>query len=210
VEENRSYREKEAEEILLLAARQPVAPADEDAELLISAAALERSAREIGISPEALWVAKAEHAKSQLNDGLRKEFLRENRDHCWFSLPFWIGLAAGCAFLAYSEDAAFFSLPAILCLMAAVVQTITAVRIRFFRFDAPFVKWKKALADRPFNPLHDQLIRKFCEEIWNPKSGPIPRLEAIRFFRYNSGLELEKCAEAVDSFASRNPQYFYP
>ena len=203
------YREEEAEEILRLAARQ-VPAAEPTGPLLLTDKALERSAEEIGISPEALRVAKAEHAKSQLNDGLRKEFLRERRDHYRLSWFFCVPLAAYFAFLGFSDDVAPLTFLSILCFMVPVVQTASALKIHYIGFDSAFGKWKKALAERPFNPLHDQLIRKFCEEIWDPKSGPIPRLEAIRFFRDNSGLELEKCAEAVDSFASRNPHYFFP
>lgn len=203
------YREEEAEEILRLAARQM--PAEEPAgPLLLTDTALARSAEEIGISPEALRVAKAEHAKSQLNDGLRKEFLRERRDHYRFSLFFFLPVAAGIAFAGVFHSEETLTLFGLLLFAPPLLQTAGALRARSFGFDAAFGKWKKALADRPFNPQHDDLIRKFCEEIWDPKSGPIPRLEAIRFFRDSSGLELEMCAEAVDSFASRNPQYFYP
>jgi hypothetical protein len=189
-----------------LAARQH-SRVDENGQVRISAVDLERSALEIGISPEALRIAKAEHAKQRENGLLRQQFIRLKRERLFGHVVQYVFVNFVLAFTSLSNGQYWFLLPVFGWGIAIVIHAFRVYRTSGPGFETAFLKWRDALIARPTDPRFDEMLRKYCDDL--DKSGvfAIKRVEMIVWFREKTGLSLEDSVEVVDGFARRNPGY---
>jgi len=200
------YREEDAQEIFRMAARQQ-SGVDESGESRISSLELERSAQEIGISPEALRLAKEEHAQQRETDLLRQQFIRSNREGFQGHLLVYVLVNLFLAFLSLSKGQFWFLFSVFGWGIPIAIQAYHALRTSGPGFETAFQNWRDALNARPIDTSHDEMLRTYCDEL--ALSGAfINKMETIRWFREKTGLPLKDSVEVVDSFARRNPGYF--
>jgi len=205
--DQRYYDEEDAEQILRLASSMssPVGAMSRDRLL--------ETAAELGITPEAVAMAEKQYASSKVELSDRAEFDRRlRRDFYGHLASYLIVNGFLCGINLYSGGYFWAIWPLLgwgIGLAFSVVET-------FFRnsesYQQEFDKWRarrQRLQNRNLTSVEnsDFLIEKFVQRRFD-RGREFNKIDAIRYLREKSGMNLSEAKASVEQYMIRNPDLF--
>jgi len=202
------YEEDEAEQILRLAASFASPSGAMSRERLLATAA------ELGITPEAVEMAERQLAGQKSDAAERKEFDTAQRHEFYGHLVSYVLVNIFLVMINLVTDARFFW--AIWVILAWGLFLAFHSVETFFRgsesYREEFEKWQTKRRRREARELEphtveensDFVIDKYVHKRLD-RGRDVSKLEAIRYLREKTNLDLREAKEAVDLYCVRNP-----
>jgi hypothetical protein len=206
MEENRTYSDQDAEEILRIASREASTGGMDRNSLMRTAAELGIPADVVARAEEQL-ILKREADRVQAEDAeLRKQFESERRSKFMTDFLSYLGVNAGLIGIWYMTGANYFWPGWVLAGWGIGVVT-DALQTFFNRDETKFQRWKRRrhrkamgseqMGDRSL-PVLDELTA----------SGEISKIEAIKELRERLSLDLRDAKDMADRYEQKNPGVF--
>ncbi|MDR3691668.1 MAG: 2TM domain-containing protein [Fimbriimonas sp.] len=205
--QQRFYKEDEAEQILRLASNISSPAAGMSRDRLLETAA------ELGISPESVELAERQLQVSRLEQSDRAEFDRRIRRDFYSHLASYVIVNGGLCAINLATGGYFW---AIWPMLGWGIGLAFSVFETFFRssegYHEEFEKWraKRGRMDAlkgSSQAAVDLLLEGFFQRRAD-RGNRAGKLEAIKYIREKTGLDLVEAKEVVESFAARNPGMF--